>query len=68
MEHLQNESVKETLSANRFFEKFNKYKLYFCNIIIEIMDVKCELLSKHLFERKQQHDSCTKPLGNDKFV
>ena len=30
------------------------------------MDIKWGLLSKHWFERTQQHDGCTKPLGNDK--
>ena len=32
------------------------------------MDIKFGFLLKHLFERTQQHCSCTKPLGNDKFV
>ena len=32
------------------------------------MDVKCGLLLKHLFERKQQHSGCTKPLSSDKVV
>ena len=34
----------------------------------EITDIKCDLLSKNLFERTQQHGGCTKPLGNDRFV
>ena len=35
---------------------------------MEIMDIKYGLLSKHLFERTQQHGGCTKPLGNYKVV
>ena len=38
------------------------------NVIVEIMDIKCGLLSKHLSQRTQQHGDCTKPLGNDKFL
>ena len=26
-----------------------------------------QTFSKHLFQRAQQHDGCTKPLGNDKY-
>ena len=38
------------------------------NIIVETMDIKYGLLSKHLFERTQQHGGGTKPLGKDLFV
>ena len=36
-------------------------------IIVEMTDMKCRLFSKHLFTTTQQHGSCIKPLGNDKF-
>ena len=39
-----------------------------CNVIVEIMNIKYGLFSKYLFQRTQQHDSYTKPVGNDKFV
>ena len=32
------------------------------------MDIKCGVLSKHLFERTQQHGGYTKHLGKKKFV
>ena len=35
---------------------------------MEITDKKCGLLSKQLFQRTQQHDGCSKLLGNDKYV
>ena len=71
------DSVNETLSANLlFFDKnlrTRSFILNICywhhgNIIVEITDIKCGLLSKHLFERTQQHGGCTMPLGNNKFV
>ena len=34
----------------------------------EITDIKFRLLSKHLFQRTQQHGGCTKPLSNAKFM
>ena len=39
-----------------------------CNAIVEKVDLKCRLLSKHLSQRTQQHGDCNKPLVNDKFV
>ena len=39
-----------------------------CNVIVEIMNIKYGLYSKYLFQRTQQHDSYTKPVGNHKFV
>ena len=38
------------------------------NIIVKTVDIKWGHLSKHLFERTQQHGGCSKPLGNVKFV
>ena len=38
-----------------------------CNITVEMKDIKCGLLSKHLFQRTQQHAGYTKPLDNNKF-
>ena len=38
------------------------------SIILEITDIKWRPLSKHLFQRTQQHGDCTRPLGNAKFV
>ena len=43
-------------------------KIYFFGwladwLIVEITDIKCGFLSKHLFQRTQQHGSCKKPLG-----
>ena len=38
------------------------------NVIVEMTDVKCGLLSKHLFQRAQQHGGFTKPLGNNRFL
>ena len=38
------------------------------SIIVEIKDIKCEVLSKHLFQRTLQHGGFTKTLGNDKLV
>ena len=35
---------------------------------MEATGTKYGLLSKHLFERTQQHDGCTKPQGNDLFM
>ena len=69
MEHSKTESV------NNAVNRFRKYK--FCcgtlvlaalHIIVEITDINCGLLSKHLFQRTQQHGGLNKPLGNDKFV
>ena len=54
--------------------KFKKKKLccgplvQHCNVIVEITDIKCRLLSKHLFQGTQEHGGFTKPLGNDKLV
>ena len=70
------QSVKETLSANDFFLgnlRSKSFILKLCyqhhrNIILETTDIKYGLLSKHLFERTQQHGGCTKPQGNDLFV
>ena len=39
-----------------------------CNVIVEIMNIKYGLYSKYLFQRTQQHDSYTKPVGNHKFI
>ena len=40
-----------------------------CNVIVEMTDIKCGLLSsKHLFQRMQQHGGYTKLLGNGKLV
>ena len=38
------------------------------NVVVETTDIKCGPLSKYLFQRTQQHGSCTKPLGNDRFA
>ena len=35
---------------------------------LKITDVKCGLLSKHLFQRTEQHGGFTKPLGSNKFA
>ena len=35
---------------------------------MKIVHIKCGLLSKHLFQRTQQHGGCTKPPSNDKFA
>ena len=35
---------------------------------MKITDIKCGLLSKHLFQRTQQHGYCIKPKGDEKFV
>ena len=70
------QSVKETLSANDFFLgnlRSKSFILKLCyqhhrNIIVETTDTKYGLLPEHLFERTQQHGSCTKPQGNNLFV
>ena len=38
------------------------------NIYMEITNITCVLLSKHLFERTQNHYGFTIPLGKDKFM
>ena len=35
---------------------------------MKIRDIKWRLLSKHWFQKEQEHGSCTKPLNNDKFM
>ena len=40
----------------------------YCNVIVELTNIKFELFSKHFSQRTQQHGDCTKPLSNDKFV
>ena len=36
-----------------------------CNAIAKITDIKCGLLSKHFFQRTQQHSALTKRMGKD---
>ena len=43
------------------------YSLH-CNVTVEITNIQCGLLSKHLFQRKQQYGSFRNDVGNDKFV
>ena len=59
---------KTTINKQILLRTFTKQKLYFePYVIVEIMDIKCRLLSKNLFKRTQEHDGCTKPLAKDKF-
>ena len=70
VEHSQTEGIK-MLSTNiisrNLLWTFGHCKQH-CSVIVEITDIKCGLLSKHLFQRTQHHGGFTKPLGNDKFV
>ena len=76
--HSQAERIKNSYQEKILLRTFKKYSRSFIldlcgissilNVIVEIMDVKYGLLSKHLFQRTQQHGGYTKPLGNDKFV
>ena len=38
------------------------------SVSLEIMDIKCRPLAKHLCQRTQQHGGCTKPLDSAKFM
>ena len=35
---------------------------------VKITEIKCGLFSKQLLQRTEQHISCTKPLGDNKFA
>ena len=70
VEHLQKRECKRN-AINRWIFWENLRSRSFIvnfNIIVETTDIKLGLLSKHLFERTQQHGNCTKPLGSDLFV
>ena len=64
------------LLANKFCLKHLRSRTFIldlwywqhCYFIAEVTDIIYRLLSKHLFQRTQEHDGCTKPLGNDTFV
>ena len=36
-----------------------------CNVTVEITDIQCGFLSKHLFQWTQHYGSFTKPVGNE---
>ena len=67
IEQSQNEKLCETKSENKssFFKKFNKWDIreHQFGTLISTLYCYCEdkvkygLLSKHVFQRKQQHDS-----------
>ena len=38
----------------------------YCNVIVEITNIKYRHLPKYLFQRAQQHESCKTPLDNNK--
>ena len=67
---------KKRLWTNKYSEEHSESRSFILdlwyqqhyNVIVEIMDIKSGLLSKHLSQRTQQHGDCTKPLGNDKFL
>ena len=64
MEHSQAERVKNAINKVETW----LWPLAALHVIVEITDINCGLLSKHLLQRTQQHGSFTKPLGNDKFM
>ena len=57
---------KKSLTSTSFI--FDLWYYQHCNITVEITDLKCDLLSKCLCKRTQQHGGNIKPLGNNTFV
>ena len=69
------ESKRNAISKSFYWESLrsrrvilNLWYQHHCNVVVEITDAKCGLLSKLLFQRTQQHGGCTKPLGKDACV
>ena len=69
-----NERVWKAFSKIKFVKRISEVEALFWTfdisfgVILEIMDIKYRLHSKHLFQRTQKLDGYEKPLCNHKFV
>ena len=66
------ETFKNWRGKKNAINKFKKKKLCCgplvlaaCNVTVEITDIQCGFLSKHLFQWTQHYGSFTKPVGNE---
>ena len=60
VEHSQTGRVKKIFEIQALFLTFGTGSI--------VMDIKRGFLSKHLFQKTQQHGAYTKHLGKDKFI
>ena len=70
MEHSHSmKQCKKEFSKIKVVKKIEEVVAWYyqyCNVIVEITNIKYRHLPKHLFQKTQQHDSCKTPLVNNK--